>query len=64
MSYIVMCRVSGGITGTREAPLKNDGRIVYYDNKEEAQGVADELTDNRMSNPWRACDYRYWVIEA
>ena len=63
MRFIVMCRVSGGITGTREGPLKNEGSIVHFADKDEAQSQADELSDRYNGNPHRHADFRYWVEE-
>lgn len=37
MQYIIMARVSGGCTGTREAPLKDKGAVLIFDSKEAAE---------------------------
>ena len=60
--FIIMCRVSGGITGTREGPLKNEGRIRRFADKDEAQELADELSDRYNGNPHRHADFKYWVV--
>jgi hypothetical protein len=60
-TYIVMCRVSGGITGTREGPLKNEGRVVIFTDKDVAQSEADRLDEQMNGNPHRQADFRYWV---
>jgi hypothetical protein len=40
--YVVWCKVLGGVTGTREGPLKHDdGSVWYFDDKEAAQQEAD-----------------------
>lgn len=62
MNYVVMCRVSGGITGTREAILKRDGVPQYFATREAAQTEATRLND-RMNNPYSHADFRYWVEE-
>jgi hypothetical protein len=62
--YQVMCRVSGGVTGTREAVLKNrDGREQSFDTREQAQAEAARLTQQMNNNRYRTADFRYWVIE-
>lgn len=62
MSYMVMCRVSGGVTGTREAALKADGEVRYFGTHAEAQAVATKLMAQTMGNPYRTADFSYWVI--
>jgi hypothetical protein len=56
--FIVKCRVSGGVTGTREAPLKNLGAVVYFHTLESAKAEADRLNAS-MANHTRAT-FRYW----
>lgn len=56
--YIVMCRVSGGFTGTREAPLKKDDRTRYFETREAAEKEAARL--NAMPR-YSLADFRYWV---
>ena len=64
MNYIVMCRVSGGVTGTREAPLKQkNGEIRYFDTLEEAQAEAKRLMQPKDSDRYRTADFRYWAEE-
>jgi hypothetical protein len=60
MHYIVMCRVSGGVTGTREAPLKHLGTLALFDTREAAQAKADEL-NRKMNHPSSVASFRYWV---
>jgi len=60
-SYLVICRVSGGVTGTRIAPLKKDGAVRVFASKSEAEAEAVRLSNERNSNPYRTCDYNYWV---
>lgn len=59
--YFIMCRVSGGVTGTREAPLKSHGEIQFFDSKAEAAQEAARLNDRMNGNPFRTADFRYWV---
>lgn len=48
MSYVIKCRVSGGVTGTREGYYRSDGQIIEFDTLEEAQWYADHM--NRQAN--------------
>lgn len=61
--FIVMCRVSGGVTGTREAPLKKGGVVEQFPTRAEAQAVATRLMD-QANGPYRTADFRYWPEEA
>lgn len=63
MSAIVMCRVSGGVTGTREAPLKQDGKVRHFDTLAEAKAEALALMERTQGNQYRTCDFRYWAVE-
>jgi hypothetical protein len=63
--FIIMCKVSGGQTGTRTAPMKNhhDGTTVYFTDKDVAQTTADYYNErmkqmNRTSNQ---AQFLYWV---
>lgn len=62
--FVVMCRVSGGVTGTREGPLKKGGEVQYFGSREVAQAEADRLDVARNGNPFRVADFRYWVEPA
>lgn len=63
MRYIVMCRVSGGVTGTRQSELKKDGTIQIFDQRDEAERKAVELTAKLNSDPYRTAAFQYWVEE-
>lgn len=63
MRYIVMCRRSGGPSGTAETPLKANGVIQFFVTDAEAQAKADDLMV-RMNHPFAIADYRYWVERA
>jgi hypothetical protein len=62
--FIVMCRVSGGVTGTREAVLKRDGVTQTFETRESAQAEATRMDQQNNGNPHRVADFRYWVEEA
>ncbi len=62
--FIVMCRISGGVTGTHEGPLKALGTIRRFETEDEAVAVAVRLDRDRNGDPRRTADYRYWVENA
>ena len=41
--WVILCRVSGGVTGTREAFLKQADRVEVFPTRAAAQAVADRL---------------------
>lgn len=58
--FRIRCRVSGGVTGTRESYMKERGVIQYYATKVGAQKIADHY--NRVSNgPFRTATFKYTV---
>lgn len=59
--YIVMCRCSGGVTGTRQAPLKENGNIKWFGSFKEADDEAKRLTQQMNGNPYRTADFKYWA---
>lgn len=63
MNYLVMCRVSGGVTGTRESVLKSNGDIVRFDTRSRSQPPRPRnFNKRRNSDPFRVANYQYWVI--
>ena len=60
--FTVGCRVSGGVTGTREAILKSNGTTQYFETRAEAQAKVDELMV-KMNHAYSVADFKYWVIE-
>ena len=63
--FVVMCKVSGGYTGTREAELKDkDGGIRYFDTREEAEAEATRLTAQMNGNKYRTATFAYWAETA
>lgn len=54
----VWCEVWGGVTGAREAWLKNDGKIAAFATREEAETEARHLNDKMASSRSRA-SFRY-----
>lgn len=61
-SFIVMCRVSGGMTGTRTGVLKEDGEVVRFETFSAAQDKADELTKN-MNGHRGTASFQYWPVK-
>ncbi len=63
MRWIVMCRVSGGVTGTRQAPLKGrDGDVRDFETREAAADEARRL-NREMNGPYGAARFTYWPEE-
>jgi len=58
--FMVMCRVSGGATGTREALLKANGVVRTFKTFEEAQAEATRL--NNMPRPYARASFLYWPV--
>lgn len=46
MEYLIICR-NNGIWGGLEAPLKSDGTIITFDNKEDAEKKLKEINDKQ-----------------
>ena len=66
MIYRVMCRVSGGVTGTREALLMDrDGEARGFATREEAEAEAKRLTDAVRAQDHGAsrASFRYWAVK-
>ena len=61
--FRIKCRVSGGVTGTRESYMKDRGIVQYWPTKQDAQTVADH--NNKVRNgPYRTADFKYTVEPA
>jgi hypothetical protein len=59
--HIVMCRVSGGTTGTREGQLKNDSGVIVFPDKHAAEAEALRLS-KRMNHQYSTGYFEYWAI--
>jgi hypothetical protein len=57
--WIVRCRVSGGVTGTREAVLKANGVVKYFEDEESARTEARRLAQ-AMNNAYAVANFEYW----
>lgn len=62
-TFNVHCRVSGGVTGTREALLKANGIVQVFATRALAQERADKL-NREMNNPYAVASFSYRVVEA
>ena len=62
-SWIVMCRVSGGVTGTRDAPLKANGQPQYFPDEASAKAEASRLM-SKMNTGYRMANFQYWAEAA
>lgn len=62
--YKILCRVSGGITGTREAYLKEHGREIAYSNRAAAQLHANGLNARMNGAAHRTAHYFYRVVSS
>lgn len=62
--FRIMCRVSGGVTGTREGLLMSKGIVRDFETKAEAEAEARRFNEQMNGNPHRVADFRYWVVEA
>jgi hypothetical protein len=58
MNYRILCEVSGGVTGYRNAYLKNGGVEVIFPDKETAETEAARLM-KKTNGPYRTADFRY-----
>ena len=60
--YYVMCRVSGGITGSREGLLKgHDGQVKEFETWQEAKDEADMIMAGiRLGNS--TASFQYWPV--
>ena len=57
MTYGIWCRVSGGVTGSRQAWLKDNGKVVQFDTLELAQAEASRLMANVSSRSGASFSY-------
>jgi len=61
MKYVIRCRVSGGVSGTREFTMKLNGELRTFDTMEEAETEATWL--NKEMNRNSAGCLQYWAEE-
>jgi hypothetical protein len=48
--FKILCQVSGGVTGTREAWLKRDGVEIVFATADEAEAEANRLREHMNAN--------------
>jgi hypothetical protein len=61
MNFYILCSVSGGVTGHRQALLKENGRIKSFSTREEAAEEATRLMKN--VSPYATASFSYRVID-
>jgi hypothetical protein len=61
MKYVIKCRVSGGVAGSRESTVKLNGEVRTFDTMEKAETEATRL--NKEMNRISAGRFQYWVEE-
>ena len=61
--WIVMCQVSGGVTGLRRSPLQRNGTVRYFALEDEARSTATELNKEK-NNRFSTASFRYWEEES
>lgn len=61
--YHVMCRVSGGVTGTRQTLLKKIGVIAVFDSEKDARDEAARLC-RQFNHIHAVAFFEYWPVEA
>lgn len=57
--YNILCKVSGGTTGSRQALLKSKGAVIEFHTQGQAERRASELTRIANGNKYRTADYSY-----
>lgn len=57
--YQIWCRVSGGVTGTREAWLKERGKVMMFTEAEAIEHAA--LLNKEMNNRFATANFEYSV---
>ena len=63
-TFKVLCKVSGGVTGTRVAYLKDaEGREKIFSTKEEGETEASALNQKINGNPYRTASFRYQAVD-
>lgn len=63
MAFIIRCRVSGGVTGTRESICKGaGGAVLEFTARAAADAEASRLNASRNS-PYATALFSYWVEE-
>ena len=60
--WVVRCRVSGGMTGTRESVLQRDGVVQVFATEAEAQAKAAHLV-RQMNTAYSTAHFQYWAAQ-
>ena len=65
-TFMVRCRVSGGLTGTRESWLKSNGETMVFPDYDSAEAKATECRANHSGEYLGTRPrprFAYWVVE-
>jgi len=62
MKFIIQCKVSGGVTGTRFGIYKKNGVVQEFDTREEADAMAKSLV-RAMNHEKSVAKFEYWAEE-
>lgn len=62
MAWIVRCRVSGGVTGTRESVLESEGEVLRFPDGASAAAEAADMRE-KMNGPRSRATFEYWATE-
>jgi len=60
--YRVWCRVSGGVTGTRESHVKANGVVMEFETYEEAARLAAQYME-AANGRWATANFEYRPVE-
>jgi hypothetical protein len=64
MSYNILCKVTGGVTGNRSALLKHKGVVVEFRTRRQAESHARQLEDKANGDKYRTALFSYTAQEA
>jgi hypothetical protein len=62
MTYRIKCFVSGGVTGSREAWLKQKDKVFETTSKNKAESLAAS-NNKEMNHIYSTASFRYKVVE-
>jgi hypothetical protein len=60
-TFLIWCRVTGGVTGTREGVLKRNGERATFATRAEAEAEAARL-DKQMNHRYAVASFSYSVV--
>jgi hypothetical protein len=61
--FVIMCEVSGGVTGFRKSMMKDgEGKLMFFRNREDAQAICDKY-NREFNGQYRTANFKYYVEE-